>query len=369
MKNIIERYAFSIFLGLLGGIMIIYAGLHYEYKFIEFQIKSLILPVDITVTKKRSELTKEPENIPEYTFGNVYKKIDLIHESDNRAKRALIKFISKDKDNLSEAIQLDSKLIFAAFVDLDDDGKNEIIGAMDYLQHPKFMAHELFILKKGKQGYERIYAPYVTLFRPIYVLNSKTRSFRDIGFQSSSVWKYRADVAIMQDNMYVRKSHNVLYSGDDLSENVKNSIVFAGRNRGDEEANKILYNYIISNHKDAEGKIEERDIEAYYTDITGNNRDAIIGTTYSKHFNGRRTSAFFVLEKRNGKYVNALTDVKDLKQMKHFAWGHPIDIMKQKDNGHFELRYYELLPSVPLSDSPVIPTTLKYNNGKYISLK
>ena len=148
MKEILERYAFSIFLGLLAGIMIIYAGLHYEYKFMEFQLKSLMLPIDVDITKKRTQLSKEPKDIPVYEFDNVYKKIDLIHESEPKAKKILMRFISKDKDNLQEAMQLDSNLIFAAFVDLDDDGENEVIGAMDYVQNPQFMANELFVLKK-----------------------------------------------------------------------------------------------------------------------------------------------------------------------------------------------------------------------------
>lgn len=69
----------------------------------------------------------------------------------------------------------------AVFYDLDDDGVSEVVGT-HYASETRNVGHNIiYILKKGKKGYEDIcYRIFLCQNSPIYVLKNKTEGFHDL---------------------------------------------------------------------------------------------------------------------------------------------------------------------------------------------
>ena len=156
----------------------------------------------------------------------VPKVIDLDKENNPKAAEILFKFIVKENEWLQndpkmiKKVRLSEQATQAQFVDLNDDGINEIIGFTYSALYYGLVGESLFIIQKTKDGYKDI--DYIINFQPhkIVVLDSKTNGWRDIQITANAMdgftiignkkYKLKYNGEVYLNSSFIKQLENVM---------------------------------------------------------------------------------------------------------------------------------------------------------------
>lgn len=143
-------------------------------------------------------------------------------QSQVKASKILYKFVLKELNKTPKEAQdfanITPKTVSAFEIDLNGDGKKEIIGIVFSAYYWGTAGHSLFILEEKGNTYQNI--AYCLNFEPLnkfYVLNNKTYNYRDISFSGSSAYNFKNLTAKFDKSKYINIEQIKLFE-----ENLKN---------------------------------------------------------------------------------------------------------------------------------------------------
>jgi len=170
--------------------------------------------------KKNSPIVNSDGTL-EYDFSYQYQK---------RASRILYKYVLNNfhttAKEAEESFNITKSSVRAFETDLNNDGKNEIIGFVYAGICWGTAGYSLFILENKNKSFEEI--SYILNFEPqkkIYVLPEKNENYKNIKFYGSSAFDFKSLIASYKNGKYVNFQQTELlekylkdFSGYDVSE-------------------------------------------------------------------------------------------------------------------------------------------------------
>ncbi len=143
---------------------------------------------------------------PSFGFG-IYKKIDFEKDSEPRASKILyehmLKFENKTPEELKDFANIYPESVKAVEIDLNDDGKKEVVGLILSTYCMGTAGHSLFILQLENNEYKDItYIVNFSLCKSFYILKHKTNGYRDIKLYGSISYNFKTFIVKYKNGLY-----------------------------------------------------------------------------------------------------------------------------------------------------------------------
>ena len=138
---------------------------------------------------------------------------DFMKQSQPKASKILYEYVLKDLDKppkeAEKLFDVTKDRVKAFEIDLNADGKKEVIGYVSSTAYWCAFGYHLFILEKQSNSYinivNELYAMDIEPILKIMILPNKTKDYKDIKFYCSVACNFKPIIAVYDGQTYIDK--------------------------------------------------------------------------------------------------------------------------------------------------------------------